>query len=101
MASARQRALPFRALCAGLGVLLLACERKAPGPEECARFAEAVVHLSVGAPYRTPQIQAQIDDETRLCLTRPYDRELIDCVLTTQRARPCIELFRRRNAPPD
>lgn len=75
---------------------LFGCERKAPGPEECQRFAEAVVQLAGAGPLLTPQIQAQIDDETRQCLTRPYDRELLECVLTTNRARPCLESFRRR-----
>jgi hypothetical protein len=95
MAAARLRVL----LCASLGVLcasLLGCQRKAPGPEECARFAQAVVTLAAGNPWLTPQMQSAIDDETRQCLTRPYDRELLNCVLITNRARPCLQSFRSR-----
>jgi len=75
---------------------LLGCERKAPGPDECARFAAAVVEIAAGSPFLTPALQAQIDEQTRQCLTRPYDRALLNCVLSTGRARPCLEAFRKR-----
>ena len=76
---------------------LLGCQRKAPGPEECALFASTVVlqHAPVGVV--TLEMQAQIEEETRNCLTRPYDRELLDCVLVTNRGRACLDLFRRRS----
>ena len=73
----------------------LSCQRKAPGPEECARFAEAVV--GVGR-YITPVMAAQIETQTQECLTRPYDRELLDCVLVTRQARGCLAAFRARSA---
>jgi len=81
--------------CTLLGVSALSCQRKAPGPEECARFAEAVVG---GGRYITPVIAAQIETQTRECLTRPYDRELLNCVLLTRRARACLADFRTRHA---
>ncbi len=85
------------ALClALLGAALLGCERNAPGPDECQRFAAAVVLQGSDSPYLTPEMQVQIDEATRECLTRPYDRELLRCVLTTNRAKPCLEGFRRR-----
>jgi hypothetical protein len=71
------------------------CQRKAPGPEECARFAEAVVGAG---RYITPVIAAQIETQTQECLTRPYDRELLRCVLLTQQARVCLASFRARTA---
>ncbi|MES1175311.1 MAG: hypothetical protein ABUL62_13405 [Myxococcales bacterium] len=76
---------------------LLGCERKAPGPQECAQFAAAVVlqHAPIG--ILTLEMQAQIEEETRNCLTRPYDRELLSCVLVTNRGRACLESFRRRS----
>ena len=70
------------------------CQRRAPGPEECARFAEAVVGAG---RYVTPLIAAQIETQTQECLTRPYDRELLSCVLLTRRARVCLASFRARN----
>jgi len=78
-----------------LGVSASGCQRKAPGPEECARFAEAVV--GVGR-YITPVMAAQIETQTQECLTRPYDRELLDCVLVTRQARGCLAAFRARSA---
>src|SRR4051794_5475827 len=77
---------------ASVGVL--SCQRKAPGPEECARFAEAVVG---GGRYVTPVIAAQIESQTQECLTRPYDRELLRCVLLTRQARVCLADFRIRS----
>jgi len=85
---------------AATGTLLIAgalssCQRKAPGPEECARFAEAVVGVD---RYITPVMAAQIEAQTRECLTRPYDRELLNCVILTRRARPCLAAFQARSA---
>lgn len=77
-----------------LGMAVTSCQRKAPGPEECARFAEAVVG---GGRYVTPVIAAQIETQTQECLTRPYDRELLRCVLLTRHARVCLASFHARN----
>ncbi|HYQ03945.1 MAG TPA: hypothetical protein VER96_34970 [Polyangiaceae bacterium] len=71
------------------------CQRKAPGPEECARFAEVVVGVH---RYITPVMAEQIEAQTRECLTQPYDRELLDCVVLTRQARPCLVAFRARKA---
>ena len=79
-----------------VGLALLSCERKAPGPEECLRFAETVVGISRDDPRITERLQASIDEETRTCLTRPYDRALIACVQSTGRAHSCIEAYKRR-----
>jgi len=77
-----------------LGVSAPSCQRKAPGPDECARFAEAVVGAN---RYIDPLIAAQIETQTQECLTRPYDRELLNCVLLTHQARACLASFRARN----
>jgi len=79
-----------------LGAALCACERKAPGPEECQRFAEMAARMSTDSPLLTLELQAQIDEETRQCLTKPYDRELLSCVETTHQAHGCLASFRRR-----
>ncbi len=81
--------------CAFAAAFALGCQRKAPGPEECARFAEAVVG---GGGYITPVISAQIERQIQECLTRPYDRELMDCVLVTHHAHGCLSSFRARTA---
>ncbi len=79
--------------CTLLGVSVTSCQRKAPGPEECARFAEAVVGAG---RYVTPVLAAQIERQTQECLTRPYDRELLSCVLLTRQARVCLASFHAR-----
>jgi hypothetical protein len=75
---------------------LLGCQRKAPGPDECQRFAETAVGIRRDDDRATLHDQAAIDEETQTCLTRPYDRALIACVESTRRARPCLELYKRR-----
>ncbi|HEY3254754.1 MAG TPA: hypothetical protein VGJ91_12430 [Polyangiaceae bacterium] len=80
--------------CALLGASATSCQRKAPGPDECARFAEAVVGAG---RFVTPVIAAQIETQTQECLTRPYDRELLSCVLLTRQARGCLLSFHARN----
>jgi hypothetical protein len=79
-----------------LSAALCGCARKAPGPEECERFAEMAARMSTDSPLLTPELQAQIDEETRQCLTKPYDRELLACVETTHQARSCLLSFRQR-----
>ena len=91
-------------LGSALSVLLLGCwctwlpgcARKAPGPEECERFAEIVVQLAGSGPLLTPEVRAAIEQETRTCLTRPYDRELLECVAATRQDAMCVAAFRRR-----
>jgi hypothetical protein len=78
-------------------VALCGCERRAPGPEECQRFAEIAARMSTDNPLLTPELQAQIDEETRQCLTKPYDRELLACVETTHQAHGCLASFRQRS----
>lgn len=89
-----------------LALGLLGCQRRAPGPDECEAFAEAVVadavnHAVADSPLLRSealarQVQLRIDQETQECLTRPYDRELLLCVLATKQARVCLSEFRRR-----
>jgi hypothetical protein len=72
------------------------CGREAPGPEECALFAQAAAGASRDSPFLTPELLATIDSATRECLTEPYDRELLKCVLVTRQTRACLDGFRRR-----
>ena len=77
-----------------LGVL--SCERQAPGPEECAQFAQAAAGVPRDSPFLTPELLAKIDAATRECLTEPYDRALLNCVLVTRQTRTCLDDFHRR-----
>ena len=51
----------------------------APGPDECALFAEEFVGMARDDERVTLRLQAEIDEVTHLCLTSPYDRQLIAC----------------------
>jgi hypothetical protein len=53
--------------------------------------------MSTDSPVLTSELQAQIDEETRQCLTKPYDRELLLCVETTREAHRCLTAFRLRS----
>lgn len=75
---------------------LVGCERKAPGPAECAWFAEAFIGMARDDEHATFREQAAIDDVTQLCLTTPYDRELIACSQSTKRARACFDAYKVR-----
>ena len=84
------------------GALSSGCERKAPGPEECARFAAILVRsqaagFGIVGPVG-PSMLAQVDSVTQACLTEPYDRELLGCVLNNGPL--CLEDFRRRKGRP-
>lgn len=79
----------------GLAVLVSGCTRQAPGPEECQAYAFALASMTLG-PYLTPDIRAQIEEVTRQCLTKPYDRAVMECVLTTGRQEACLRAFEQR-----
>ena len=78
------------------GPLLLGCDRKAPGPEECSEYARAFVRDPDDDALIAVALQSKIDAITQLCLTTPYDRELIGCTQSTGRARRCFDMYKRR-----
>jgi len=84
-------------LLGSLCTALFGCERRAPGPAECEAFAELAVQLAGSGPLLTPEVQAAIEQETRTCLTRPYDYNLLRCVSATQQWGACMAAFRRRS----
>lgn len=87
---------------AGLCLVLagcLGCERKAPGPEECLQFAD--VWMRGERPERRPQLALEhaFDELVVRCLTEPYDRELVSCVVAgAPRERCRIDYVRRVEA---
>jgi hypothetical protein len=92
-----------------LATVLLSCQRKAPGPDDCEAFAKAWLRArGVAAPEqmlgRGPYngSEAPADPLTELitrCLTEPYDRALVDCVVGGRNAELCrTEFVRRREA---
>jgi hypothetical protein len=65
-----------------VALLAIGCERVAPGPDECVAFAQAWLHAR--RPASRLEADAAFDDLVRHCLTEPYDRELVGCVVGTQ-----------------
>lgn len=77
-------------------VLVAACEREAPGPLECRRFALSAVGVRSRDELAVPQVKQRVEELTRECLTEPYDRELLHCYETTGRGRACKYEFNLR-----
>jgi hypothetical protein len=98
-------------------LLASACTRKAPGPDECHAFAVRVAQLQGIAvrplprsdfePEPTDQEQAQQDEDelsdpimslTTECITTPFDREVVSCVLSAKASpRACFRAFAARH----
>jgi hypothetical protein len=95
----------LRAPAFALLLALCACDRKAPGPDECRAFALAALGLSseeelAGASPRRRAVRDDVDAITRECLVMPYDREFLRCTLETGRGRACRLAFDHRRANP-
>ena len=86
-------------------VLMGACQRKAPSPEECLEFAMRGLHIDDERLLAVPDVKDKVDAVVVKCLTTPYDKELIGCVKLRPTARSCMLEFdereRRRNRPVD
>lgn len=89
-----------------VALLGLSCQRKAPGPDDCVAFATAWLRFR-GVPAPEQMLgrgafdgsQAQTDPFTELvtrCLTEPYDRTLVECVLHGKNPELCRSEFARR-----
>jgi hypothetical protein len=90
--------IPRRALSAGtvaaLGLLAVGCQRALPGPEECVAFAES--WLRARRPATQLEADTAFDQLVRRCLTEPYDRELVACVVGGRNQERCRVDYARR-----
>ena len=84
--------------CYALVALLLlgACARKAPGPDECVQFAESWFGVDRETVTRDPALAKHFDAKIGDCITKPYDRELVECVTTGGDNRRCERAYERR-----
>jgi len=81
-----------------VGIAVCGCEREAPGPKECVAFADAWLRPHLPASARLAADRAY-DELVRRCLTEPYDRELVACVVGGQPHEGCrIDYARRTEA---
>jgi hypothetical protein len=79
-------------LLLGLG----GCARKAPGPEECVHFAESWFGVDRERVLRDPPLSKHFDQKIHDCLTKPYDRTLVECVANGGDNRRCERAYQRR-----
>ena len=86
-------------------LLFPACERKAPGPEQCLDFAMRGLGINDERLLVVPAVKDKVDEIVIKCLTTPYDKELIGCVKMRSTTRSCLLEFdareRQRNQPID
>jgi hypothetical protein len=93
----------MRARCLPLffcGLLLVGCQRRLPGPEECRSFALASVGVEPGTPATAlshhPELTARAEEITRQCLTTPWDYRLLNCLASGGSSRVCLTSFQAR-----
>jgi hypothetical protein len=77
-----------------LGLLALDCQRSLPGPDECVAFAES--WLRARRPATQLEADTAFDELVRRCLTEPYDRELVTCVVGGHNQERCRVDYARR-----
>jgi hypothetical protein len=77
-----------------LGIVSIACARAAPGPDECVAFAKA--WLAVRPAASPLENETAHDELVRRCLTEPYDRELVTCVVGGRNHERCRVDYARR-----
>ena len=90
---------------AALAVSLVGCGRKAPGPDECGTLAEQWVTQATAVtryapqPVMVPSRAADIEEIARLCVTTPFDQEVIACARAGGSPERCLQAFadRRRH----
>lgn len=83
---------PILGACTGLflSVFVPACQRKAPGPEECHLFARQVVARVGGQALEWANTKEAVDELTVRCLTTPFSRSLLKCVEVGGRVSACF-----------
>jgi hypothetical protein len=90
--------IPTRAWATALlGLALVACQRKAPGPEECQRFALQVMGVASTETRIPPSVKHAVDELTVTCLTRPFNRALLRCVEEGVAVRACMATYAPRS----
>jgi len=77
-----------------------------PGPDECHDVAVAWVKTELGDRPNLARldgrVRARLEEailaEATRCLTTPYDRETVDCVLGGASPRACLSAIRTRKS---
>jgi len=80
-----------------IALSVASCQRRSPGPQECRDFALKVAGVARREDL-DPRHLAQLDQLTRECLVRPYDRTMLRCVEESGQFNACLREFGRRRA---
>jgi len=83
-------------VCGLLATGLGSCRRKAPGPDECVAFAKVWVQRRHLQTERALVAADPFDELVRDCLTTPYDRVLVECVIEGKAPERCRTEYARR-----
>ena len=78
------------------GIAVCGCEREAPGPQECVSFADAWFRSHRFPVAARLAAEKAYDELVRACLTEPYDRELVACVVGGRPQERCRIDYARR-----
>jgi hypothetical protein len=84
------------AVVGALGAGLTGCQRKAPGPEECLAFAKIWLQQRKFDSLLAQAPEEAFDELVSRCLTEPYDRALVECVISKRRPENCRVDYARR-----
>jgi hypothetical protein len=82
--------------CGVLAGVLASCRRQAPGPDECVAFAKVWVQRRPRMTEQGLAIADPFDELVRDCLTIPYDRALVECVINGKAPEHCRTEYMRR-----
>lgn len=98
MAQVRRTARRTRRIAISISIASIglgACERKAPGPDECRKASLRLLGITEQERSLNPRAHAAVDELMVECLTTPFDRELTRC-LEERGSRVCVQELRRR-----
>lgn len=84
------------AVVGALGGCLTGCQRKAPGPDECLAFAKIWLQQRKFDSLLAQAPDEAFDELVSRCLTEPYDRALVECVISKRRPENCRVDYARR-----
>lgn len=81
---------------------LSGCARKLPGPAECRAFALESLGIDSRTPAslleRNPPLARHAEERTQVCLTKPWDYQLLGCLQQGGSQQRCLMGFEQRRA---
>lgn len=72
---------------------LVACSRRAPGPDECVAFAEVRFGHDFQTIATNPEVKAVFDQLVITCLTASFDRRVFVCTSESHAPMECLRRY--------